>query len=490
MTASQHLRFVCAPPPQAAVGDVYPPVRTIYNHGKTTDEALTQMAFFGIGAHRVTREHLPTTPDGEASGDWVVRTNFLAPLPVRDGLDSYGGDCYFDYDTWRVKKIVRARPTARAFDAVQEDVYLPGQPGWEYAKFVFRSTLFSLVTLVDHLYGVHMQIGNSVTVAAREELPADHPVRRFLVPYSFQTITVNDNARNNLINPRSMGPRCFAFTDQGTALAWAAAPRLVTSGEDLRHTFRQHPQELFGLKIDFELYLETLRRYGADTPYRQQALLFWRINKRFVTAYLRHFYAQPADLARDEEMRRFVVASFERLETADVARVLELAPDAFWGLSVNLLTRFICLVTAGHEQVGTVPVYAQDVSFAAFAWPKGETCGTKQVAITSATLMAFTSTPMPMLLANPGSDDKLGSDGDWTHLFAGPLALCGQAVGESGVVPPALRDAWLGYQIELERMSAECDAFNQAALAPEAKFPNCFGLWQTNPKYLETAVSV
>ena len=62
------------------------------------------------------------------------------------------------------------------------------------------------------------------------------------------------------------------------------------------------------------------------------------------------------------------------------------------------------LVTAGHEHVGTVPAYAQDVSFCAFNWPKGELCGTKQTAITSAVLMAFTSTPMPMLMAEIGSE--------------------------------------------------------------------------------------
>ena len=71
-----------------AVGDVYPPVHTLYNRGKTSDEGLTQMCFYGIGAHRLFREHMPTSPDGVARGDWVVRTNMLAKLPVREGLDS------------------------------------------------------------------------------------------------------------------------------------------------------------------------------------------------------------------------------------------------------------------------------------------------------------------------------------------------------------------------------------------------------------------
>ena len=89
----------------AQLGDVYPPVRKRYKE-KLTDAALTQFCFFGIGAHRLEVE---AAADGGRL--FVVRTNQLAGLPVRDGLDSYGGDCYFD-DSWRVVKIVRARPVA------------------------------------------------------------------------------------------------------------------------------------------------------------------------------------------------------------------------------------------------------------------------------------------------------------------------------------------------------------------------------------------
>lgn len=44
--------------------------------------------------------------------------------------------------------------------------------------------------------------------------------------------------------------------------------------------------------------------------------------------------------------------------------------------------RLIFAVTAHHEHYGSVSVYAQDVSFCSFAWPKGEACGTKTTAIT------------------------------------------------------------------------------------------------------------
>ena len=55
-----------------------------------------------------------------------------------------------------VKKIVRRLPVEpwRAPEE-KEITYTPDHPQWEYAKFVFRSSLLSLVTLVDHLCSTH-----------------------------------------------------------------------------------------------------------------------------------------------------------------------------------------------------------------------------------------------------------------------------------------------------------------------------------------------
>ena len=86
--------------------------------------------------------------------------------------------------------------------------------------------------------------------------------------------------------------------------------------------------------------------------------------------------------------------------------------------------------------------------------------------------MAFTSTPMPMLMVT------LGGDGDWTGLFL---------KGADGRVPQPLLDAFATFQSELRVFSAECDAFNEKAEG--ASFPHCFGLWCWNPKYLEAARS-
>ena len=77
-----------------------------------------------------------------------------------------------------------------------------------------------------------------------------------------------------------------------------------------------------------------------------------------------------------------------------------------------------------------------------------------------------------------------------THLFEGPVEINGQKHGSAGVVPEEARSAWNAFQAQLKVLSDKCDAFNEAALSKEAVFPNCFGMWQTHPKHLETAVSV
>ena len=117
------------------------------------------------------------------------------------------------------------------------------------------------------------------------------------------------------------------------------------------------------------------------------------------------------------------------------------------------MAQIMMYVTAIHEQVGAVEasrqpmqsreeafssgaakVYAQDVSWTAFRWPKGKMCGTKQTATASALLMSFTNMPMPKLLGpcfmRRACRKARGAMGfatllrlmgqDWSHIFPTP----------------------------------------------------------------------
>jgi len=479
------------------VGDVYPPIHSVWRE-KCSDEAMTQMAFYGLGAHRlqVVVEDGPldaSTKQPIKTKLFVVATNQLSQLPVREGLEHYGGDAFFCFDTWRVQKIVirnQAEPWQKSHTVVR-----PGDAGWEYAKFRWRSSLFTLVTLVDHLFGIHFQISNSVTVAMRQQLSKEHPFRRFLTPFCFQTISVNNNARNNLVNPRTMGPRCFALTDAGTDMAFSAAPTLLHSGlevdpdpaspKDLRMAWKP--------LVDRGYYIEKVLKPklgGKLTPYYEQVLAYWKVLKTFVGDYMKAYWSGPTALAKCREAVQFILQCMSMVESAGIGKLISsipfnpeggmsgLDPDLLWELTLNLVTRHCELVTAGHEQVGAVQEYAQDASFCAFSWSKGKLAGTKQAAVNAAVLMSFTSTPMPRLMQTKDDDD-------WSFLFLD--AWSSSDVHDSRAKAVA---AYRTFQSSLAELAQASDEFNAKALAPDAQFPNNFGIWSINPKFLEVSVSV
>eukprot|EP00928_Gymnodinium_smaydae_P022459 TRINITY_DN18857_c0_g1_i1.p1 TRINITY_DN18857_c0_g1~~TRINITY_DN18857_c0_g1_i1.p1 ORF type:complete len:660 (+),score=63.15 TRINITY_DN18857_c0_g1_i1:65-2044(+) len=443
------------------LGSVYPKIYQVWDD-KLSDVALTRFCLYGLGAHRVETEFI------DGSKFYVVRANALSSLPVRDGFARYGGDAYFDA-SWNPVKIVDLGVGPRLEDGTVKAVTTrPSDPGWDHAKFRFRSSLSVLVTFADHLYGIHLQTSNLMVTALREKLPADHPVRRFLTPFTYQTISVNDNARNNLCQPRSMGQRCFAFTDRGMHLAFAAAPSLLKGGLEVPAA---EGGPMFN-RVEYADYLKEKR--GIDTEYHRQCRAYYTICNEFVMDYLDCYYATKTDVVKDPELRAMVVQFMHQLEYCTPGQMMvnlsssdiTLDTDGLYKKIVDTLTNFLFIATAAHEQAGAVEAYVQDVSFCAFKWTPGKSIGTKQTATAQGLLMSFTSTPMPMLLG-----------ADWTHLFTPPTVK-----GKSAIA------ALTKFQDALAVMARRCDAYNEQS--SQRPFPECFPLYTINPRLLETSISV
>lgn len=77
---------------------VYPAIYQDWTE-KHSDEAMTRMALCGLGAKRID----VVLRRGRKL--FVVKTNMLSTLPVREGFERYGGDAYFD-EAWRPVMIV------------------------------------------------------------------------------------------------------------------------------------------------------------------------------------------------------------------------------------------------------------------------------------------------------------------------------------------------------------------------------------------------
>ncbi|KAJ1461836.1 hypothetical protein M885DRAFT_418932, partial [Pelagophyceae sp. CCMP2097] len=218
-------------------------------------------------------------------------------------------------------------------------------------------------------------------LASREALGADHALRRFLVPFLYQTIAVNDNARTNLISENSLGPRNFAFSSEGLKMAWAAAPALLVMGPE-QMAFEEDDALRLKMLCDREAYINFLKtRHGIDTPYWRQSLELVLIFKRFVRGYLQFHYPEPADLRNDAEAAAFLQKSVQRAAQTSAAVAaffplesisahLAAQSDAeHRELTVSVVAQLLESVTSIHEQVGTMPAFFQDVSFTAFNWP-------------------------------------------------------------------------------------------------------------------------
>jgi hypothetical protein len=258
-------------------------------------------------------------------------------------------------------------------------------------------------------------------------------------------------------------------------MAYAAAPKLLKSGLEVS-------SEDGGPIINRERYINLLKDNGIDTPYFQQSLQYWRITRKFVVDYLACYYQRHADVPQDHELlamlRQFtfqlqVITPDEALpeaadEDEDSSTISEARAETLYNRIVDVIANYIFLVTAGHEQVGTVQAYVQDVSFCAFKWMPGHLIGTKQTATAQALLMSFTATPMPKLLGS-----------NWTHLFPPPTVT-------EGVTSPLT--VFEAYQKDLQVFSDDCQHYNDTC--SDRAFPYCYPLYTVDPQNLETSVSV
>jgi hypothetical protein len=84
-------------------------------------------------------------------------------------------------------------------------------------------------------------------------------------------------------------------------------------------------------------------------------------------------------------------------------------------------------LSASRAQVGSVQVYAQDASFAAFRWKSGDICGTKEAAMHGAILMCLTSSITPTLMPDPASTFE---QHDWAYLYPAGSPVEGEKLRE------------------------------------------------------------
>lgn len=170
-----------------------------------SDVMIRRLAFFGLAAHRTRHNKISKQKKMKM---YVNDTTQLESFAVRDGYLKYGAIAYFDqnympsviYVSHLGHEVIRPADGSYSYD-------------WELAKWAWKVSMFSLVTLYDHLLVCHLIKANALAKCSREELPMDHVLRVVLKPFTFHTIYINQLAGRTLYCENGLASRVWAFND-------------------------------------------------------------------------------------------------------------------------------------------------------------------------------------------------------------------------------------------------------------------------------------
>ncbi len=192
-----------------------PPPSTSWKEMQS-DGAMSNLAFAGIGqlyvmhvngwkqvkeqqeqdGNEIPRGTVPLTYAEELPPhtEYVLDMCFMEKYHVRQNFCRYGGAAFFDKDRTiigiyvcdvpNVEEPVKKPTDKRKGELIRRD----DDEKWEFAKFSLRCTLVSLCTLRDHLCYCHWIVSNRVSIASREALHHNHPVRRVLKVFTFRSV--------------------------------------------------------------------------------------------------------------------------------------------------------------------------------------------------------------------------------------------------------------------------------------------------------------
>lgn len=365
------------------------------------DDGLERAIAFGqIGVHRVLENCGPVEmwrgvsqfgsetcmnePFRGESLRYVVPLNIYNQLEVRPHFGKYGGDMYFNEEGL---PIVIKTPDG--------SLVAKGDPTWQYWKFVWRSSLITVITLVDHLHMTHFRAANILAGSIRKTLSPNHPIRRFLSIFSFGSIFVNLNAMHTLIGPNHVLHRSSPFKNF-EALSDLVPKSLPALSDYHRPIFEdEHYKKLPALLQQAPYYQDGRLLAGA----LKEVLL------NMTELYGTQLCKPNGEMIDKEMISLWQELSTENTESGYKSRVAGGPPNCTTMFEATIAV--IWTVTGWHRHVGTVGDYYVDPDLASFSWKEGEAFARPRQHMQMSAVAAFTSTAQP----------KLGED--FSHIMQG-----------------------------------------------------------------------
>jgi len=352
-----------------------------FKNDEWQDDLERAIAFDIVGTHRVRTSSEEF--DGSTMG-FVLPLNDFSNLKVRKDFGRFGVDMYF----------TKAGMPA-LLRTPDRELVRQGDREWQYWKFVWRSSLITIITLVDHLHMTHFRTANLLAAASRNRLPADHPFRRFLSIFTFGTIFVNMNAMHALVGPNQLLHRSSSLKNfEGLAddIMPEMMPNLLTQFDPLHNetVFSNLPEKL------------QKAPYYADGKLIFEAL--HNLAKGFFNIYKNDWCAD--DVLKDKDVINFGQGLLARIDAAGYQNTFSSKAVGCDAL-VKALTAYLFSVTGWHRHVGSVSELYEDPTLATFSWKEHEAYGRPRQSMLTGVIVAFTGSLHPKL------------DEDYTHVFKG-----------------------------------------------------------------------
>jgi hypothetical protein len=355
----------------------------------------------------------------------------LSTFCVRKPFERYGAAAYFDQ-----KFQIIAIYWSHRSRLVKKDEQL-----WNHVKYVWRSSFFAYITIRDHLIVTHMIECNAFVSASRKHLSVNHPLRIFLKPFTYHTVSINYQAAMSLVNERGLVHRVWAF-DYDEFLK-------VCDYISMNYKFRLLP-DFISETMHPDKNNKTDEEWDRIYPIYHDLNEFWKIIQRYVTNFFKINYNITVEndiLPSDLYIKRFINEICKQLGIAGITSLRHL---------IDALSQLIASSTGIHEHVGQISDYMIDPRFIGAKLEEGKEIQNIQTYSQILVLSVVTGLRMPGLLE------------DWSHLIEHD-----QYYNENF---KNYRD----FKRELRALSADIDERNKRRNYPFESF---------NPKYMECSTS-
>ncbi|MCY1078357.1 lipoxygenase family protein [Archangium lansingense] len=244
----------------------------------------------------------------------------------RDGLHSLGVHVLFQMDREQRLRVVQ-------IDS-ELGISKPDDPKWELSRKIALCAATTHMSVVRHLNWVHLIGASAAAIATRNNLPAEHPVRRLLWPHVYGTQDSNLLAIKSQLTPGGDFGDIFSFEYQDMC-------RLLDDTHDQFDISRFDPEE--------DARQRGIPKYGFATPVLDNRQELFQVMHAHAERYLRLYYTDEG-IRRDEHLGLWLL-ELERLLPNGTTKWIGGNPTLA-GVS-RLVAAIIYLESVEHEAIGT-----------------------------------------------------------------------------------------------------------------------------------------